>query len=148
MEANNWETAVRCLEVAVRTDTSDAELIAAVNAFRRSAGDTPLRQICIEFSCGGMPLAVLAEIKDSLERLDRENRELRQKLAADEVAQAGAARRLDAAYRRIHQLTKASLAAERQADVVEPELPAGQPAMLGGGSGRLRASSLHDPHTA
>jgi hypothetical protein len=141
MERNRWETAVRCLEVAVHPDTSDEAIVAAVDAFRRNAGGVPLSQVCLEFACGGVPLAELARIKESLERLNRENLEFRRNAAVGEAAQAAAQRRLDAAYRRIHELTRALLAAQRQADAVEPELPRDRSTLLGSGSGRLQAAA-------
>lgn len=124
MERNRWETAIRCLEVAVHPNTSDDELIAAVNGFRRTAEGLPLSQVCIEFACGGVALADLAQIKETLERLNRENLELRRKLAVEEAAQASAARRLDDAYHRIHQLTQEAMAAQRLAEAAEQEFEA------------------------
>jgi len=121
MERNRWETAIRCLEVAVHPNTSDDEVIAAINGFRRTADGIPLSQICVEFSCGGVPLADLAQMKQTLERLNRENLELRRKLAVEEAAQAGTARRLDEAYRRIYELTEEAAAAQRIAEAVEQE---------------------------
>ena len=121
MERNRWETAIRCLEVAVHPNTSDDELIAAVNGFRRTAEGLPLSRVCIEFACGGVPLADLAQMKDMLERLNRDNLELRRKLAVEEAAQTSAARRLDEAYHRIHQLTQEAMAAQRLAEATEQE---------------------------
>jgi len=121
MERNRWETAIRCLEVAVHPNTSDDEVVAAVNGFRRTADGTPLSQVCVEFSCGGVPLADLAQLKDTLERMNRDNLELRRKLAVEEAAQAATARRLDAAHRRIYELTEESLAARRLAETAERE---------------------------
>jgi hypothetical protein len=121
MERNRWETAIRCLEVAVHPNTRDDEAIAAVNGFRRTAEGVPLGQICIEFACGGLPLAELAAMKDNLDRLRRENLELRRKLAVDEAAQQEAARRLDAVHRRIYELTEEAAAAHRAAEAVERE---------------------------
>src|SRR5580658_4284124 len=116
MERNRWETAIRCLEVAVHPNTSDDEVVAAVNGFRRTAEGLPLSRICIEFACGGVPLAELASMKDALERLQRENRELCRKLAVEETAQVEAEQRLDAAYRRIYELTEEAASVQRQAE--------------------------------
>jgi hypothetical protein len=121
MERNRWETAIRCLEVAAHPNTRDDEVIAAVNGFRRTVEGLPLSQVCIEFACGGVPLADLANMKETLERLQRENRELRRKLTVEEAAQAEAAQRLDAAYRRIYELTEEAGAAQRFADAVRRE---------------------------
>ena len=121
MERNRWETAIRCLEVAVHPNTSDDEMIAAVNGFRRTVEGLPLSQVCLEFACGGVPLADLARMKDTLERLNRDNLELRRKLAVEEAAQTNAARSLDDAYRRIYQLTEEAMAALRLAETVERE---------------------------
>jgi hypothetical protein len=124
MERNKWETAIRCLEVATHPHTSDDEVVAAVNGFRRTAEGLPLSQVCIEFACGGVPLADLAQIKDTLQRLNRENLELRRKLAVEEAAQASSERRLDDAYRRIHELTREAVAAQHLAETTEQEFEA------------------------
>jgi hypothetical protein len=121
MERNRWETAIRCLEVAVHPNTHDDEVVAAVNGFRRTAEGVPLSQICMEFACGGVPLAELAAMKESLERLRRENLELRRKLTVDETAQEESARRLDATHRRIFELTEEAAAARRVAAAIERE---------------------------
>jgi hypothetical protein len=121
MERNRWETAIRCLEVAVHPNTRDDEVIAAVNGFRRTAEGVPMSQICIEFACGGVPLAELAAMKDNLDRLRRENLELRRELAIDEAAQEETARRLDAAHRRIYELSEETAAAHRAAEAIERE---------------------------
>jgi hypothetical protein len=121
MERNKWETAIRCLEVAVHPNTHDDEVVAAVNGFRRTIEGLPLSQVCIEFACGGVPLADLANMKDMLERLQRENRELRRKLTVEEAAQAEAAQRLDAAYRRIYELTEEAASAQRLVAATERE---------------------------
>lgn len=121
MERNRWETAIRCLEVAVHPNTSDDEMVAAVNGFRRTVEGLPLSQVCLEFACGGVPLADLARMKDTLERLNRDNLELRRKLAVEEAAQTNAARSLDDAYRRIYQLTEEAMAAQRLAEAAEKE---------------------------
>jgi hypothetical protein len=118
MERNRWETAIRCLEVAVHPNTRDDEVVAAVNGFRRTAEGVPVSQICIEFACGGVPLAELAAMKENLDRLRRENRELRRKLTVDEAVQEEAARRLDAAHRRIYELTEEAAAARHMAETV------------------------------
>ena len=121
MERNRWETAIRCLEVAVHPTTREDEVIAAVNGFRRTADGVPLSQVCVEFACGGVPVAELAAMKESLERLNRENRELRRRLAVEEAAQEEAADRLDKAHRRIFELTEETAAAKRQAEAGERE---------------------------
>jgi hypothetical protein len=121
MDGNRWEPAIRCLEIAVHPATRDDAMVAAVNTFRRAAEGLPLSQICIEFACGGVPLTELARFKDTIERLNRENRELRRKLAVEEVAQSSTARRLDDAHRRIFELTEEAMAAQRLAEVAEQD---------------------------
>lgn len=121
MDGNRWEPAIRCLGIAVHPATRDDQMVAAVNAFRRAAEGLPLSQICIEFACGGVPLAELARFKDTIERLNRENRELRRKLAVEEAAQTSTARRLDDAHRRIFELTEEAVAARRLAETAEQE---------------------------
>jgi hypothetical protein len=121
MERNRWETAIRCLEVAVHPNTRDDEVVAAVNGFRRTVEGLPLSQVCVEFAGGGAPLAGLVNTRDTLERLQRENRELRRKLAVEEAAQAEAEQRLDTAYRRIYELTEEAASAQRQVEAAERE---------------------------
>ena len=121
MERNKWETAIRCLEIALHPNTGDDEIIAAVNGFRRTAEGTPLSQVCVEFSCGGVPLADLAQLKDMLDRLNRENLELRRKLSVEEAAQANTASRLDAACRRIYELTEEASSARQLAESTAQE---------------------------
>lgn len=124
MERNRWETAIRCLEVAVHPNTSNDELVAAVNGFRRTVEGLPLSQVCVEFACGGVPLDDLARMKDMLQHLNRDNLEMRRKLAVEEAAQTSTARRLDDAYRRIQQLTEEALAAQRLAEAAQREFEA------------------------
>src|SRR5216683_1545267 len=88
MERNKWETAIRCLEVALHPHTSDDEVLAGVNGFRRTADGMPLSQVCGELAGGGLPLGPPAELTEKLARLGRENLELRRKLAVEEAAQA------------------------------------------------------------
>jgi len=121
MERNRWETAIRCLEMAVHPNTRDDEVVAAVNGFRRTVEGMPLSQVCIEFACGGVPLADLANMKDTLERLQRENRELKRRITVEEAAQAAAAQRLDAAYRRIFELTEEAASAKRITEAAKRE---------------------------
>jgi hypothetical protein len=124
MERSRWETAIRCLEVAVHPNTSDDELIAAVNGFRRTVEGVPLSQVCVEFACAVGTLGDPAQMKDTLQHLNRENLELRRKLAVEEAAQASSEHRLDAAYRRIHELTREATAAQRVAAAIEREFEA------------------------
>ena len=121
MERNRWETAIRCLEVAAHPGTREADVVAAIDGFRRTVEGTPVSQVCIEFACGGVSLSALAETKATIERLDRENRELRGRLTVEVAAQAEAAGRLDNAYRRIYELTEETAAARRLVDTAEQE---------------------------
>jgi hypothetical protein len=92
MDRNRWETALRCLEIAVHPNTSDKEVIAAVNGFRRTADRVALRQLC-----GGAAAAPPEHLLDRLDQLNRENRELRRGLADSEKQRAAAARTLEQA---------------------------------------------------
>ncbi|HWD60313.1 MAG TPA: hypothetical protein VG308_18665 [Stellaceae bacterium] len=121
MERNKWETAIRCLEIAVHPSTGNDEVIAAVNGFRRTAEAAPLSRICQEYAGSAAPLADLAKYQDGIDRLNRENAELHKKLAAEQAAHSVAARRLDAAYRRVYELTEEALAARRLAEAAQRE---------------------------
>jgi hypothetical protein len=74
MERNRWDTAIRCLEIALHPNTSDDEVLAGVNGFRRTADGTPLSQVCSEFAGGSCDGGDLAEWKGQLDRLNHENR--------------------------------------------------------------------------
>jgi hypothetical protein len=121
MERHRWETAIRCLEIAVHPNTGDDEVIAAVNGFRRTTDGLPLSQVCTEFARGVPRPAELAQMKDALDQLQRENRELRRQLTVEKAAQAEAAQRIETAYRRIYELTEEAARAQRQAEAAERE---------------------------
>jgi hypothetical protein len=99
MDRNKWETAIRCLEVALHPNTSDDEVIAGVNGFRRTADGTPLSEVCAEFA-GGPPA-------------DRENLDLRRKLEREQARQLAALRRLREAERLVRELSD-EIRAEQQ----------------------------------
>jgi outer membrane murein-binding lipoprotein Lpp len=121
MERNRWETAIRCLEVAVHPNTNDEEIVAAVNGFRRTADGVPLGQLCREFA-GTVPGPAAAGNQDRLDRLSGENRELRQKIEALEAEWAAAAARLQAAERRASDGDEKLRAAEARAGLAEQRL--------------------------
>src|SRR5580704_8040259 len=103
MERNNWETAIRCLEIALHPNTGDDEVIAAVNGFRRVARGKPLSQIRSEFAGKGdagksddRRGPTTEEWREQLDRLSRENFMLRQEAeqrVRDENEELAAARR-------------------------------------------------------
>lgn len=111
MERNRWETAIRCLEVALHPNTGDDEVIAGVNGFRRTADGTPLGEILQALAGASAP----ARADDELVRLSRENLDLRQQAAETE-------RHLRAAEQRLHALEQQHRAAAAQADLAEREL--------------------------
>lgn len=119
MERNRATTAIRCLEIALHPNTSDHEIIAAVNGFRRTAGGMPLREICLQFAGTGYdglgPVADHAKLSAKLDRLNRENFDLRRKLEAEENNQVATADRLHEATQLIRELSEELLAAQRQA---------------------------------
>jgi hypothetical protein len=126
MDRKRWDTAIRCLEVALHPNTGDDEVIAAVNGFRRTADGTPLREICRALVGGMYPAlevaAAQAPSSDAIERLARENRDLRGKLDAEERGRLAATRRLHQVTRQAAKLredmraaqSEAAAAAERQ----------------------------------
>jgi septal ring factor EnvC (AmiA/AmiB activator) len=123
MERNRWDTAIRCLEVALHPNTSDDEVIAGVNGFRRTADGTPLSQVCIEFAgrdydgCG--PIADSARWHEKLDRLNQENLDLRRTLEVEEGRRISTVRRLQEAERRVRDLSNELLAAQRRASEIE-----------------------------
>jgi hypothetical protein len=126
MERNRWETAIRCLEIALHAHTSDDEVIAAVNGFRRTAGGTPLSEVCAAFAGGGDDgralIADLVEWRKALDRLNRENLELRGRLDAEQRSRIDAIRRQRDAEREIRELRAELAAAQRRAGALEREI--------------------------
>jgi hypothetical protein len=103
MERNKWETAIRCLEVALHPNTSDDEAIAGVNGFRRTADGTPLSEICVEFAGASEPV----------DKISRENLDLRRRLERERQSQIAALKRLHEAERLIRELSE-EIRAEQQ----------------------------------
>jgi len=102
MERNKWETAIRCLEVALHPNTSDDEVIAGVNGYRRTTGGAPLGEV-VEVLAG--------QERDA--RLGREIHALRRQVASHEAVEAETLRRLHEAQRLIDALS-AEIDAEKQ----------------------------------
>jgi hypothetical protein len=121
MERNKWETAIRCLEVALHPNTGDDEVIAAVNGFRRTADGRRLRDVCSALA-GGHPADTAAPRGDELLRLSRENRELRGKLATAENARTDLSQRLYEKTAEIGKLRDDLRAARDAADAAERRL--------------------------
>jgi TolA-binding protein len=109
VERNRWETAIRCLEIALHPRTSDDEVIAAVNGFRRTADGTPLREVCAEFAAMSAAGAASAEA----DTLQRENLEMQGRLARHRAAHVDTLRRLHEAERHIRELSE-EIRAEKQ----------------------------------
>jgi septal ring factor EnvC (AmiA/AmiB activator) len=117
-ERNKWETAIRCLEVALHPHTNDDEIVAGVNGFRRTADGTPLREICIEFAA---PKNHDVDDRNG-HRLHRENLELRRQLRIERSSRAIALHHVREAERRIRDLSEELRAAQRRAGEVERQL--------------------------
>ena len=131
MERNRWDTAIRCLEVALHPNTQDGEVIAAVNGFRRAAAGTPLREVCFQLAGAGPPGRSRADApekwKEALDRLNRENLDLRRKLEVEESTQAAARRRLREAEERVRDLHRALDQAKRNLAELQAERTAPPP---------------------
>jgi hypothetical protein len=117
MERNRWETAIRCLEVALHPHTSDDEVIAGVNGFRRTAGGTPLRTVCAAFAGadrdGRVISAEAARWQPKLDRLHQENLALRRKLKAEEERRLATESRVQETERELHLAQARADAAEQ-----------------------------------
>jgi septal ring factor EnvC (AmiA/AmiB activator) len=133
MERNRWETALRCLEIAVHPATNDGEVLAAINGFRRTAHNAPLRQLCREFS--GSPSSGASAVADELQRLARENLALRQKLEEADASRKATFQRLHDAEQRSDAIGEELLTAEQRADAAERRL-----AEFRGAYGRISGS--------
>ena len=95
MERNRWESAIRCLELALHPNTADAEVIAGVNGFRRAAVGTPLGEVCAEY----------AGVGTTGDSLGQENLDLRRRLEHQRASQEDALARLREAERVIRDLS-------------------------------------------
>lgn len=127
MERNRWATAIRCLEIALHPNTSDDEVLAAVNGFRRTAGNTPLSEVCAGFAHDNPPegnahLADLAEWTARYARLSRENLELRRRLDLARTQRLDGARPADDIAQRLDALNEGLAAAQRRAQLAEQRL--------------------------
>ncbi|HEY1795647.1 MAG TPA: hypothetical protein VGG57_05970 [Stellaceae bacterium] len=114
MERNRWTTAIRCLEIALHPNTSDDEVLAAVNGFRRTAGTTPLSDICAGVAPGNVQVTDLAEWTERFARLSRENLELRRRLDTT--------RQIDETQRRLSRANEELAATQRRARLAEQRL--------------------------
>jgi chromosome segregation ATPase len=125
MERNRWETAIRCLEVALHPHTNDEEVIAGVNGFRRTADGTPLSEVCIEFAGkdydGYDSITDSARRTEKFDRLNRENTDLRRELEIEASSRIIALRRVQETERRVRDLSEKLLAAHRRASDVEQQ---------------------------
>jgi hypothetical protein len=135
MERNRWDTAIRCLEIAVHPNTDNQEVIAAINGFRRTVNGMPLRQL-VQRPGGSVPGNAVA---DELRRVVRENQALRQKIQAIEHDRATTLTRLHDAERRVDAIGGELIAAERRADAAEQRL-----AEFRGAYGRISGSLSHE----
>lgn len=148
MDRNKWDTAIRCLEVALHPHTGDAETIAAVNGFRRTARGMPLSAICAaaEQSQGQ---------RERLARLTLANRDLAarldaatQRIAALERERVAATARAERAERRVAELRAAHVPLmERRRDPPERMAPSHAPFedMLAAAMGRTPAARSASP---
>jgi chromosome segregation ATPase len=134
MERNRWDTALRCLEIAVHPNTSDEEALAAVHGFRRTAGKTPLVELCQEFA------SAPGHLLSRLDQLNRANLELRRRIEKADGDRLAALQSLEAAERRAREIDEELRAAERRADAAEEQLVTFQGA-YGRISGGLRGEN-------
>jgi hypothetical protein len=117
MERKRWETAIRCLEIAVHPHTSDKEVIAAINGYRRTAGGAPLSLLYRDAAGATAPVS-----QASLDRLTQEISELYRKLEAAEAGRIAALRRAQQAQESADERAEEVLAAEHRADRAEQQL--------------------------
>lgn len=134
MDRNRWETALRCLEVAVHPNTGDEEVLAAINGFRRTAGRTPLAQLYSEPA--GAPDHLLSRV----DQLNRANLALQRRAETAETGRAAALRSLQQSEQRLQEMGRELLAAEHRAAMAEQQLAEFQGA-YGRLSGGLRGEN-------
>jgi septal ring factor EnvC (AmiA/AmiB activator) len=134
MERNRWETAIRCLEIAVHPNTSDEEAIAAVRGFRRTARNLSMSQLSRSLAAGG-PTHLL----DRIDQVNQENRELRRRIAEAETSRGELLGRLKGAEQRARDIGRELLAAEQRAADAEQRL-----VELRGAYGRISGGLHHE----
>jgi len=124
MERNRWETAIRCLEIAVHPNTSDEEVIAAINGFRRTANATSLGRLrrTLSEAAAADDESPLAEGRRRLDQLISENLRLRRKIHEAETERAAALQRAQDAGLQAKRVSEELLVAEHRADVAEQRL--------------------------
>lgn len=122
MERNRWATAIRCLEIALHPNTSDDEVLAAVNGYRRTAGNAPLSEVCTGFVQESAQAADLAEWTARFARLSRENLELRRRLDLATTQRLDKAGQADGIAQRLHEIGEQLHAAQRRAALAEQRL--------------------------
>jgi septal ring factor EnvC (AmiA/AmiB activator) len=126
MERNRWETAIRCLEVALHPNTDDDQVIAAVNGFRRITRGMLLREVCSNFVGANCPhpgaAADAPGWQEQADRVNRENRDLRRALEAEKAGRIMALYRLQKAEQRIRELGEELLTAQGRAGAAEQQL--------------------------
>jgi hypothetical protein len=126
MERNRWETAVRCLEVALHPNTRDDEVVAAVNGFRRIANGTPLSEVCAEFVSKDYgvlgPVGYPVGSRKIVDWQYRENLDLKRRLEVAEAGQIVTVRRLHETEQRLQDLGEALVGAKRQAEAAKQQL--------------------------
>lgn len=125
MERNRWETALRCLEIAVHPNTSNEEVLAAINGFRRTAGGLPLNRLWRELAPDAAapgPAPDAAHLLGRLDKLAEENRALRRRAEEAEAGRATALGRLRMAEEAVRHIGEDLLVAEQRADTAERQL--------------------------
>jgi len=108
MERNKSETAIRCLEIALHPGTSDEETLAAVNGYRRTAGDMPLSEMLRDYAAPApavtKPSAEAAQWREKYAKSRRDYMELRRRLKAEREERVATTHRLSEAEDRIRAL--------------------------------------------
>jgi septal ring factor EnvC (AmiA/AmiB activator) len=125
-DRNKWDTAIRCLEVALHPHTIDDEVIAAVNGFRRTAEGATLREVCLAFAAraGGAPAdgTDAARWRAELARLERAIQELHRRNESEASRRATILSRLAEARRQNRALADELAAMTRRAAAAERDL--------------------------
>jgi len=152
MERNRWETALRCLEIAVHPNTSNEEILAAIAGFRRTAGGMPLNRLWQDFAppdpAGPGSARDAGHLLGRLDKLAQDNRALRRRAEEAEAARATALERLRMAEEAVRHIGDDLLAAEQRADAAEQrlaEFPGAYGRIAGGDTRPHPAPPIHEP---
>lgn len=123
MDRKKSETALRCLNLALHSNTADEEVLAAIAGFRRTAGNASLLEMAAALTDRSSNdfdrVTPATEWQEAATRLAEENQQLRNLLESWEEYEAKLQQRLDESERRVSEFCDASLIAVARVEKAE-----------------------------